>query len=58
MRAEHFSYASHALAPFIAHLFNRALFEGFQHTWAVNTITFIHRARDTINPEYYKTRPS
>lgn len=34
MRGEHFSFASHTLAPFIAHIFYRALSEGFPHTWA------------------------
>ena len=55
MRGEHLVFASHTLAPFIAHLFNRALVEGFPHTWSTNTIAPIHKAGDRMDPGNYRT---
>eukprot|EP00250_Pteridium_aquilinum_P032013 c44779_g1_i1 orf=161-376(+) len=52
MRGEHFSFVSHTLALFIAHLFNR-LSKGFPHTWTTNTTTPIHKASDHMDPGNY-----
>lgn len=54
MRGEHLSFASDTLAPLIAHIFNRALSEGFPHSWAMNTFTPIHEAGDQSDPGNYR----
>ncbi|MCO5582134.1 hypothetical protein L7F22_036024 [Adiantum nelumboides] len=55
LQAEHLIYGCAALAPLIAHLFNRALSEGFPESWTEHTIVPIHKSGDTMDPSTYRT---
>ncbi|MCO5582230.1 hypothetical protein L7F22_036122 [Adiantum nelumboides] len=55
LQAEHLIYGCDALAPLIAHLFNRALSEGFPESWTEHTIVPIHKPGDTMDPSTYRT---
>jgi hypothetical protein len=53
--AKHISHACDTLAPLLAHMFNRALCEGFPPTWSTNTISPIHKSGDPLDPNNYQT---
>ncbi|MCO5547050.1 hypothetical protein L7F22_000491 [Adiantum nelumboides] len=55
LQAEHLIYGCDALAPLIAHLFNRGLSEGFPESWTEHTIVPIHESGDTMDPSTYCT---
>ncbi|MCO5558046.1 hypothetical protein L7F22_011621 [Adiantum nelumboides] len=55
LHAEHIIYGRETLAPLIAHLFNRALAEGFPDSWIENTIVPIHKPGDPMDPSTYRT---
>lgn len=53
-QGEHFFYAVNTLAPFLSHLFKRALSEGFPVEWTMNTIVPIHKIGDTLDLVNYR----
>ena len=55
IQGEHLIYASKTLAPFVAHLFNRAVVEGLPEEWTMHTIVPIHKSGDTLDPSNYRT---
>ncbi|MCO5609097.1 hypothetical protein L7F22_063319 [Adiantum nelumboides] len=55
LQGEYFIHAAHTLAPLIAHLFNRALAEGFPESWTMHTIVPLHKAGDRMDPANYRT---
>ncbi|MCO5584762.1 hypothetical protein L7F22_038694 [Adiantum nelumboides] len=55
LQAEHIIYGRATLAPLIAHLFNRALAEGFPDSWIENTTVPIHKSGDPMDPSTYRT---
>ncbi|MCO5590480.1 hypothetical protein L7F22_044450 [Adiantum nelumboides] len=55
LQAEHLIYGRETLAPLIAHLFNRALVEGFPDSWTEHTIVPIHKSGDVMDPGTYRT---
>ena len=52
---EHFIYARDTLLPFLAHIFNRAMCEGFCSRWTKHTIVSILKSGDPIMPSNFKT---
>ena len=55
LQSEHLIYAATTLSPLIAHMFNRALTEGFPPEWTMHTIVPIHKAGDAMDPGNYRT---
>lgn len=55
LQGEHLIYAVDSLAPFLAHLFNRALAEGLPAEWTMHTIVPIHKTGDMLDPSNYRT---
>ena len=42
------------LAPFLAHLLNWTLSEGFLMEWTMHTIIVIDKSRDVLDPSKYR----
>ena len=55
LQSEHIIYAASTIAPLIAHIFNRAIGEGFPEEWTKHTIVPIHKSGDTLDPGNYRT---
>ena len=55
LQSEHLIYAATTIAPLIAHVFNRAIGEGFPEEWTRHTIVPIHKSGDTLDPGNYRT---
>ena len=55
LQSEHIIYAASTIAPLIAHIFNRAIGEGFPEEWTQHTIVPIHKSSDTLDPGNYRT---
>ena len=55
LQSEHIIYAASTIAPLIAHVFNRAIGEGFPEAWTQHTIVPIHKSSDTLDPGNYRT---
>ena len=52
---EHFIYARDTLLPLLAHIFNRAMCEGFPTRWTQHTIVPILKSGDPMMPSNYRT---
>ena len=55
LQGEHLMYAKDTLAPFLAHLFNRILSEGFPIEWTMHTIIPIHKFGEALDSSNYRT---
>ena len=55
MVGEHFIYARDILLPLLAHIFNRAVREGFPARWTEHIIVPIHKREKPMLPGNYRT---
>ena len=55
LQVEHLIYARECLAPFLTLLFNCAIAEGFRPQRTMNTVSPIHKRRDPMDPNIYRT---